>query len=79
MFTAYVHVAEGYGWHVIKTARNTMMVRRGGGRPDFESEVQWYIDENTIIIFTVNMDLNFAGVSLPLSSRQFGESSVLRR
>lgn len=59
MFTAYAHVNEGYGWHVDKTARNTTMVRRGGGRPDFESEVQWYIDENIVVIFTVNMDLNF--------------------
>ena len=59
MFTAYVHGDEGYGWHVTKTARHTMMVRRGGGRPDFESEVQWYIDENTVIIFTANNDLNF--------------------
>jgi CubicO group peptidase (beta-lactamase class C family) len=59
MFTAYAHVNEGYGWHVLKTVRGTTMVRRGGGRPDFESEVQWYIDENTVIIFTVNNDLNF--------------------
>lgn len=59
MFTAYAHVNEGYGWHVDKTGRNTTMVRRGGGRPDFESEVQWYIDENVVVIFTVNMDLDF--------------------
>jgi CubicO group peptidase (beta-lactamase class C family) len=65
MFTAYVHDNEGYGWHVVKTARNTTMVRRGGGRPDFESEVQWYIDENTVVIFTVNNDLNFRRVVAP--------------
>jgi CubicO group peptidase (beta-lactamase class C family) len=59
MFTAYAHVDEGYGWHVTKTARNTTMVHRGGGMPDFESQVQWYIDENTVVIFTVNNDLNF--------------------
>lgn len=59
MFTAYAHVDEGYGWHVIKTLRGTTMVRRGGGMPNFESELQWYIDENTVIIFTVNNDLNF--------------------
>lgn len=58
MFTAYAHVTEGYGWHVMKTVRGTTMVP-GGGRPDFESEVQWYIDENAVIIFTVNNDLNF--------------------
>lgn len=59
MFTVYAHNDEGYGWHVMKTARGTTMVRRGGGRPDFESEVQWYVDENAVIIFTVNNDLNF--------------------
>jgi CubicO group peptidase (beta-lactamase class C family) len=58
MFTAYANETEGYGWHVRKTPRNTQMVRRGGGRPDFESEVQWYIEENVVIIFTVNNDLN---------------------
>jgi CubicO group peptidase (beta-lactamase class C family) len=65
MFTAYVHVDEGYGWHVTKTARNTTMVRRGGGREDFESEVQWYIDENTVMILTINNDLNFRRVVVP--------------
>ena len=59
MFTAYAHVDEGYGWHVVKTVRGTTMVHRGGGMPDFESQVQWYIDESTVIIFTVNNDLNF--------------------
>jgi CubicO group peptidase (beta-lactamase class C family) len=58
MFTAYANSDEGYGWHVMKTDRNTTMVRRGGGRPDFESQVQWDIDENTMFIFTVNNDLN---------------------
>jgi CubicO group peptidase (beta-lactamase class C family) len=65
MFTAYAHVTEGYGWHVAKTERNTTFVRRGGGRPDFESELQWYIDENTVVIFTVNNDLNFRRVVAP--------------
>ena len=59
MFTAYTANNEGYGWHVEKTPRNTTMVRRGGGRPDFESEVRWYLDEDTVIVFTVNNDLNF--------------------
>lgn len=65
MFTAYVHVDEGYGWHVAKTERNTTFVRRGGGMPNFESELQWYIDENTVVIFTVNNDLNFRRVVAP--------------
>lgn len=59
MFTVYANNDEGYGWHVKKTPRNTTMVSRGGGRPDFESQVQWDLDENTMFIFTVNNDLNF--------------------
>ena len=65
MFTAYVHLDEGYGWHVVKTVRGTTMVQRGGGRPDFESHVRWYIDENTVVIFTVNNDLDFRRRVLP--------------
>ena len=59
MFTSYTANNEGYGWHVEKTPRKTTMVRRGGGRPDFESEVRWYTDEDAVIVFTVNNDLNF--------------------
>ena len=59
MFTAYANKDEGYGWHVVRTPRNTTMVRRGGGRPDFESEVRWDLDEDTVLIFTANNDLNF--------------------
>ena len=58
MFTAYANKDEGYGWHVARTSRNTTMVRRGGGRPDFESQVMWDLDEDTVIVFTVNNDLN---------------------
>jgi CubicO group peptidase (beta-lactamase class C family) len=59
MFTPYVR-DEGYGWHVTKTARETLMVRRGGGREDFESGLWWYIDEKVVVIYTVNNNLNFA-------------------
>lgn len=58
MFTAYVNNTEGYGWHIIKTPRNTTLVRRGGEREDFECEVRWYLDENIVVIFTVNNGLN---------------------
>ena len=65
MFTAYANGDEGYGWHVDKTTRNTTRVRRGGGRPDFESEVRWYIDEDTVMILTINNDLNFRRRMVP--------------
>jgi CubicO group peptidase (beta-lactamase class C family) len=65
MFTVYAHGDEGYGWHVAKTARQTTVARRGGGRNDFESEVQWYLDENVVVILTINNDLNFRRVVVP--------------
>jgi CubicO group peptidase (beta-lactamase class C family) len=72
MFTAYAHGDEGYGWHVVKTERNTTMVHRGGGREDFESQVQWYIDEKTAVIFTVNNDLNFRRRIVPVIEQAIG-------
>lgn len=59
MFAPYTNDTEGYGWHVIKTPRNTTLVRRGGGREDFESELRWYVNENVVVVFTANNDLNF--------------------
>lgn len=50
---------EGYGWHVVKTVRGTTMARKGGGRPDFESEVRWYLDEDIVVLFTINNHMGF--------------------
>jgi hypothetical protein len=58
MLTAYVG-DEGYGWHVVKTKRGTTLVHRGGGLPEAESELQWYIDERTVIALTVNNHIGF--------------------
>lgn len=69
MFTAYAHGDEGYGWHVAKTERGTTMLRRGGGRDDFESEVRWYVDEDVTVIFTINNDLDFRRVVAPAIER----------
>lgn len=64
MFTAYFN-DEGYGWRVTKTARGTSMMRRGGGREDFESRIQWYTEENVVVIYTVNNNLNFGRLIAP--------------
>ncbi len=64
MFTAYIS-DEGYGWHVTKTARGTQMVRRSGGRADFESEVRWYVEENVVVILTANNHLHFRRLVTP--------------
>lgn len=58
MFTAYVG-DEGYGWHVVKTAGGGTLVHRGGGLPEAESELHWYIDERTVLAFTVNNHIGF--------------------
>ena len=56
-FTAYVG-DEGYGWHVIET-KHGRLVRRGGGLPDFESSLRWYIDEDLVIIVLINNHIGF--------------------
>jgi len=58
MFTAYVG-DEGYGWHVNKTERGGMVVNRGGGLPEFESELRWYIEDEVFVAFTINNHLRF--------------------
>lgn len=58
MFTAYVG-DEGYGWHVGRTVRGGMVVNRGGGLPAFESELRWYVDDEVVVIFTINNHLGF--------------------
>lgn len=58
MLTAYVR-DEGYGWHVMKTARGTTLARKGGGRPEFESEARWYLDEDVVVLYTINNHIGF--------------------
>ncbi len=57
MFTAYVR-DEGYGWHVIDSPHG-QIVRRGGGLPNFESSLRWYIDEDLVIVVLMNNHLGF--------------------
>jgi CubicO group peptidase (beta-lactamase class C family) len=59
MFIAYTDEDEGYGWHVNRTEERGMVVNRGGGLPAFESELRWYVDENVVVIFTINNHLGF--------------------
>lgn len=59
MFAAYVNEDEGYGWHVSKTTRGGLLVNRGGGLPAFESELRWYVDDNVVVIFTINNHIGF--------------------
>jgi CubicO group peptidase (beta-lactamase class C family) len=58
MFTAYVG-DEGYGWHVTRASRGGTMVNRGGGLPAFESELRWYLEDEVVVIFTINNHLGF--------------------
>jgi CubicO group peptidase (beta-lactamase class C family) len=58
MFTAYVG-DEGYGWHVKKTRRGTTVVFRGGGLPEAESELRWYIEGRTVVAVTINNHIGF--------------------
>jgi CubicO group peptidase (beta-lactamase class C family) len=58
MLTPHFH-EQGYGWYVTRTTRGTLMARRGGAREDFESRIQWYVEEDVVVIYTVNNSLNF--------------------
>lgn len=61
MFTPYVG-DEGYGCHVIDTEVGRLL-RRRGGRPDFESSLRWYMDEDLVVVVLIN---NHIGFRLPV-------------
>ncbi len=62
MFSAYVG-DEGYGWHVLETEHGRL-VRRGGGLPEFESSLRWYVDEDVVIALAIN---NHIGLRVPIA------------
>lgn len=51
---------ESFGWTKTVTKRNTRFLHKGGGRPDFESRLMWFPDDDVIIIFSLNNDYNIA-------------------
>jgi len=77
MFTAYVG-DEGYGWHVVDTEFGRLL-RRGGGLPEFESSLRWYIDEDLVIVVLIN---NHIGFRLPvvqgLEKIAFGRAEIVQ-
>ena len=56
MFFDYIPGGETYSWNKSKTSRHTSFYFKGGGRPDFESQLMWYPDDEVIIIFVLNND-----------------------
>jgi CubicO group peptidase (beta-lactamase class C family)/ketosteroid isomerase-like protein len=51
---------ESYGWTKTVTKRNSTFLHKGGGRPDFESRLMWFPDDDVVIIFSLNNDYNLA-------------------
>ena len=58
LFTDHIPGKETYSWNKNTTQRQTKFYHKGGGRPDFESQLMWYPDDDVIIIFLINNDYN---------------------
>jgi CubicO group peptidase (beta-lactamase class C family) len=58
LFTDFIPGKETYSWNKSKTSRNTNFYHKGGGRPDFESQMMWYPEDDVLIIFLINNDYN---------------------
>jgi hypothetical protein len=58
IFTDYIPGKETYSWNKTTTLHHTRFYHKGGGRPDFESQLMWFPDDEVIIIFCINNDYN---------------------
>jgi CubicO group peptidase (beta-lactamase class C family) len=50
----YLEGKDTYSWNKKTTSRQTRFFHKGGGRPDFESQLMWYPDDDVVIIFCIN-------------------------
>ncbi len=58
IFTDHIPGKETYSWNKATTQHQTRSYHKGGGRPDFESQLMWYPDDDVVIIFLINNDYN---------------------
>ena len=70
IFKDWLPGRETYSWNKASTARQTRFYHKGGGRPDFESQLMWFPDDEVVIIFLINNDYN-------LRSRLFTKIKML--
>ena len=56
IFYDHIPGKETYSWNKANTNHHTRFYHKGGGRPDFESQLMWYPDDEVIIIFAINND-----------------------
>lgn len=61
MLTDYLPGKETYSWNKTTTASRKRLYHKGGGRSDFESQLMWLPDDDLVIIFLINNDLNLRG------------------
>lgn len=62
LFYDHLPGKETYSWNKDMTTRKTRFYHKGGGRPDFETRLMWYPDDETLIIFCINNDYNLARI-----------------
>lgn len=56
MLTDYLPGKETFSWNKTITPNGKKLYHKGGGRPDFESQVMWWPDEKLFLFFVINRD-----------------------
>ena len=58
MMIDYIPGKETFSWNKSISPSGKKVLFKGGGRPDFESQVMWWPDEKIYLFFSINRDKN---------------------
>ena len=58
MLQDHIPGKETFSWNKGTTATGKKFYHKGGGRPDFESNLMWWPDDNIFLFFSINRDKN---------------------
>jgi len=58
MLQDYITGKETFSWNKGTTATGKKFYHKGAGRPDFESNIMWWPDDNIFLFFSINRDRN---------------------
>ncbi|MGB8192703.1 MAG: serine hydrolase domain-containing protein [Chitinophagaceae bacterium] len=58
MFTDRIPGKETFSWNKITGPSGKKLYSKGGGRPDFESQIMWWPEEKVFLFFSINKDKN---------------------
>lgn len=58
MLTDHLPGKETFSWNKSVTPAGRKLFYKGGGRPDFESQIMWWPDDQVFLFFSINNDRN---------------------